>query len=117
MKLNRSFSSHQEQLGLRFRIDSGLPLAVSPRSMASVARREFASTPDASLPERQFQVMRYAEKVALLRNLRRSYRRAVCHKAGGSAALYAATPEGRRVHRTMQTLMQQIAAERNSLCG
>lgn len=115
MKLNRSFNKHQEQLGLSFRIDSGLPFAVSPVSIESLARRVFRSFPDASLPASQFQLRRYAEKVALLRKLRRIYRFSI--RKHGGAAVYAGTPEGRRAHRALDHLMLEIAGERASLCG
>ncbi len=101
---------------MKFRIDAGLPFAVSPRAIDSLARRVFRCCPDALEPAAQFSLRRYAEKVALLRKLRRIYRAAL-HKNGGNAAAYAGTPEGKRVHRTMDTLTMQIAAERITLCG
>lgn len=115
MKLNRSFSKRQEQLGLKFRIDSGLPLPVSPRLIENAARREFCASPDALLPDRQFKLLRYVEKVSMLRQVRQKYRKAA--REVGGVAVYAGTPQGRRVHRAMQILVKQIAAERNSLCG
>lgn len=104
-----------QQLGLAFRIDSGLPFAVSPRSIESLARRVFRTCPDINEPASQFDLRRYAEKVALLKGLHRTYRNEM--KRNGGAAAYAGTPAGRRVHRTMDTLMLQIAAERTALCG
>jgi len=100
---------------MTFRPGPGLPFAVSPRSIEHLARRVFDSCPDASEPSLQFRLMRYAEHVATLKQLRSRYR--IAARQHGNLAAYAATPEGRRVHRTIDTLTNQIAAERNSLCG
>lgn len=109
-------NSFRGQLRFPFRIDSGLPFAVSPRSIESLARRVFRSCPDAEQPAGQFRLRRYAERVAMLRQLRRIYRREI-RRPGVNAAAYAGTPEGRRVHRAMDDLMLQIAAERTFQCG
>lgn len=112
MKLNRSSN---KQPSFPFRVESGLPFAVSPRSLDRSALREFRMLPDAVMPDRQFLLLRYAEKVALLHQLRRIYKQAM--KRNGGAAVYAGTPEGRRAHKQMDQLMLEIAAERTSLCG
>lgn len=105
MKLNRSFNSAcGEQKVFAFRADAGLPLAVSPRSIERAARREFVGL----LSGDPFSARRYAEKLALLRQLRGRYRNAI-RKNGGNAAAYAGTPEGRRVHRAIDELTLKIA--------
>lgn len=115
MKSNRS--SSKGQLGLKFRADSGLPFAVSLRSIERGARSQLGTYLKAESSKLLlFELRSYIEKVSLLRELRRKYRLAV--RSRGGAAVYAGTPEGRRAHRVIDTLTLEIAAaERTSLCG
>jgi hypothetical protein len=66
-----------EQLSLPFRKTELLPFAVRPRALAN--------------------------PMTLWRALRRKYAKAVC--AEGNAARFAASPDGRRAHRFMDSLV------------
>lgn len=99
-----------KQLGFHFRITDGLPIPVSPRSIRSRARRRLAQSP----VRLAFESFEGAERIALAEQLRTRYRRKL---RGTNAAAYAGTPEGKRLHRTLDALALEIAMERNSLCG
>src|SRR5690349_6266091 len=108
----KSNSVSSEQLALRFPVCAGLPFAVAPRRIRRQARQAIVSYPAES--RRWFAVRGYLETLALLEQLRRSYRRAI---RGGRAAAFACTPAGRRLHRTLEVLTARIAAEHAALCG
>lgn len=87
---------------------------MSPRRIRRVARRLLAGC---SRPS--FQTLGYAEKVAMLAELRRHYRRALREMRGVriAAAVFAGTPMGRRLHRILDNLSSQISMEQTPLCG
>ena len=101
-------SASSKQLALPFGGIGGLlPFAVRRASLQLAARRQLLALELApGLASQQ-----YLEDVALLLHMRR------CARKQGNAAAFAATPDGRRAHAIIHSLVTRIAAEQIQLCG
>jgi hypothetical protein len=116
----------QLNLALSGRTDSALPL--NWRRLDRRARRLAASIAQQTEGLRDGLVIRqYADEAARLealraqlagKHLKRDAKRKGCKLAGKAAALMAATPEGRRLHRVVDQLEARLAVmEAVALCG
>lgn len=97
-----------------------LPFVVRRRAVGRAVGRVMSaymtSRPAADRPAAGFCMRALAEDEALLAELR-NRSRAASGKGCVRAAAFAASPEGRRVHRMIDELSARIEAQEVSLCG